>query len=84
MLRQILREFEQSEGAISLSELARRLGIAPSALEGMLEFLVRKGRLRVTGGAQACAACGLKGSCPFLVAEPKGYELLRKEGVQEE
>jgi hypothetical protein len=60
LLSQIVKEFKESGGTINLSELSRRLGVEPSALNGMLEVLVRQGRLQ-----KACAAggggCG--GSC---------------------
>lgn len=56
MLSQIVKEFKESGGTMDLSELSRRLGVEPSALDGMLEVLVRQGRLQKT-----CAAGG--GSC---------------------
>jgi DNA-binding IclR family transcriptional regulator len=45
MLSQILKEFKESGGTIDLAELSRRLGVEPSALDGMLEVLVRRGKL---------------------------------------
>ena len=56
MLSQIVKEFKESGGTIDLVELSRKLGVEPSALNGMLETLVRQGRLQKT-----CAAGG--GSC---------------------
>ena len=46
MLSQILEELRKSTEPISNDDLARRLGIDRSALEGMLEQLVRDGKLR--------------------------------------
>lgn len=68
MLSQILRTFRDSGGAISLEELRRRLGVDRSALDGMLDTLVRQGRLREVsgecpggrhggGGCRGCALC---------------------------
>ncbi len=69
MLQQILQELEATQGPVSLSDLARKLDVERSALEGMIEFWVRKGRLKDdTQEANAIyslcnsAACG--GSCP--------------------
>ncbi|MBM3958062.1 MAG: helix-turn-helix domain-containing protein, partial [Gemmatimonadetes bacterium] len=46
----ILREFGRADGALTLGELAGRLGIERSALDGMIRLLVRKGRLRRADG----------------------------------
>jgi DNA-binding MarR family transcriptional regulator len=46
MLSQIIKELESAGGAIDLDELSRRLGVERSALDGMIETLVGKGRLR--------------------------------------
>ena len=46
LLRQVLQEIESAQGPISLNDLSRKLGVEPSALEGMISFLVRKGRLQ--------------------------------------
>ena len=58
MLSQILEEFEKAKGPLDLNELSQRLGVERSALEGMLQLLVRKGRLHETGtGTETCAHC---------------------------
>ena len=63
MLSQILHEYKKSGGAISLDGLSRKLGVERSALEGMLETLVRQGRLReIANQSAACGACH-GGSC---------------------
>ena len=60
----VLREFENARGDITLAELARKLGVERSALDGMIQLLVRKGRLREVGGADdGCAGCGLRPGC---------------------
>ncbi len=46
MLSEILKAFREADGPLDLNELGRRLGIEKSALEGMLETLVRQGKLR--------------------------------------
>jgi hypothetical protein len=64
MLSTILKEFERAEGPLDLNELSRRLGVERSALDGMLEYLVRKGKLREVGlGTETCAHCAGRLSC---------------------
>ena len=46
MLRQVLQHFEQRSGAISLMQMARDLGVERAVLQDMLDYWVRKGRLR--------------------------------------
>lgn len=68
MLLLILNEYKKSGGAVSLDALSRKLGVEKSALEGMLETLVRQGKLKETTAPSAscgschggsCAGCGL-------------------------
>ena len=53
MLRELLRLVETAEGPISLSDLARQLGVDAAVLDGMLQHWVRQGRLVVEGGSGA-------------------------------
>jgi hypothetical protein len=76
----VLNAIEQADGPISLSRLSRDLSIEPAALQGMVDFWVRKGRLRVQDGG-ACSAGGCGGckvgpdGCPLLLRLPGRYEL---------
>lgn len=57
MLSEILRLLE-SRGAMSLRELAIHFRVEPSALEGMLELLERKGRVeRLDSRCRGCKGC---------------------------
>lgn len=81
MLSQILHELESSNGPIDLNDLSRRLGVQRSALDGMIQFLVRKGRLReVDMGetAPVCTSCGQRNTCT-LVGIGKAYEVVKPE-----
>ncbi len=70
MLKQVLDEFEKSDGALSLDEMAGRLSVERSALEGMIEFWVRKGRLRQMGpDGGDCARCA---GCPLASNGERG------------
>lgn len=90
MLHQVLREIEKAKGPVSLSDLSRRMGIEQSALEGMIAFWVRKGRLKVedqqSPEAATCTvtgcgpSCGETVICPFVAQMPKAYSLSRQQG----
>jgi hypothetical protein len=63
MLSRILDEYRKSGGFISLDQLCRELEIERSTLEGMLETLVRQGKLReIPATSAACGGCH-GGSC---------------------
>ncbi len=76
MLDKIMREIENSKGPLTTRELAKRLDIEESALEGMLEFLERKGRLSVYRPGEDCEECGLVScaSCVYRAACPRSEE----------
>jgi hypothetical protein len=78
MLRQILDTFHQTPGPISLDLLAVQLGLERAVLEGMLDELVRLGRLvRVADrSGSACAACGFKNGCPYVLSVAGAYYAL--------
>jgi len=75
-LRTVLQAFERAETPLSLGQLAVELSVAPGLLEGMIDFWVRKGRLRESGNeASACGSCGQKGACPLVIKMPRRFEL---------
>jgi hypothetical protein len=87
MLTQILDEYRKSSGVISLDHLSRKLGVERSALDGMLETLVRQGKLREVGKAGAvCGSCH-SGACHGCSAHGaavdmgKAYELVDRQSV---
>lgn len=75
-LRQILTVFEESREPISVSKLASQLDRPPELLEGMLDYWVRKGRLRVSSGHESCGSCAKDGDCAFVMDMPRSYELV--------
>jgi hypothetical protein len=87
MLRDVLRLIETAGGPITVAELSRRLSVDPGALEGMLEFWARKGRLAVEGGTAAacsgscmagashCGGCSGAAGCPFMARLPRSYAI---------
>jgi hypothetical protein len=79
VLRQVLRELESAEGPVNLNDLGRKLGVERGALEGMIAFWVRKGRLKddyATATMGACArgdcavCCPGSQSCPLVTKLP--------------
>ena len=90
MLQQLLQEIESAQGAINLNEMARKLGIERGALAGMIEFWIRKGRLKVDSEAleSVCGGCsgiecggnpaGSPGG-PFIINMPRTFSLVRGE-----
>ena len=90
MLNQVLFEIKNAQGPITIRELSRKLKIEPQALEGMLQFWVRKGRIR-NDDAEACdnetGSCGTACSgtleCAFIAKMPKTYSLPVVNSTQE-
>lgn len=78
MLSQIIKELERAGGVIDLNELSQRLGVQRSALDAMIETLVRKGRLREVEMGETppvCASCAKRSGCT-LVSIGKVYEVV--------
>lgn len=78
MLHQILRAFEEAREPLNLDQLARRLEIERSALEGMIGYWVRKGRIReiIPTAQPGCPLCALQGKTCKPEAEPCTYYVL--------
>jgi ABC-type phosphate/phosphonate transport system ATPase subunit len=72
MLSQILKEFRESGGAISLNELSRRIGVEPSALDGMGN---RQAGMEDVVAAAKAACCH-----EFIERLPEGYRTKIGEG----
>jgi hypothetical protein len=66
MLQQVLQALQTATEPVSLDELSRRLDIERSALEGMIAFWVRKGKL------QESAVCGGRGPGCTCSSHPEG------------
>ncbi len=83
MLTQVLREIQTTQGTLRLDELATRLDMQPSALKGMIDFWVSKGRLKLEDGQTGDVACGSScgascaaaSACPFVAKMPVMYSL---------
>ena len=86
MLNQVLREIETTRGPVTISELSYRLGVERSALESMIQFWVRKGRIQdddaPSPGNTEIGGCGTSctgiADCVFITKMPKTYSLAQK------
>ncbi len=86
MLSRALAEIERAGGALQVNELSRRLGVEPSAMECMLQHLLRRGKLKAyepqeAWGSSGCSGCSRScpgaGGCPSGMKMPRTYSLVR-------
>lgn len=75
-LRALLTKIESSSGALSVGELARDLDLSRERVENMMEYWVRKGKVRTADSAAECGTCVSSDDCPFVFEMPKTYELV--------
>lgn len=79
-LQLVLEIFEHTSRPLTLGEMAQALGIEQAMLESMIEYWVRKGRIRQSAdSAGQCTLCDTRGDCPFVVKLPRRYELAHGE-----
>lgn len=67
MFELILDELKKHDTPVSLTLLSQALQMEPSALEGMLTILARKGRIDVINTSKTmfqCHSCPIKEVCP--------------------
>lgn len=63
MLREILAEFARAHAPLCAGDVSRCLGLETRAVEGMLETLVRAGRLVEVSSLDGCCNCPVRGGC---------------------
>lgn len=79
MLQQVLNEIETAREPLSVAAMARKLAIDESALEGMIGFWVRKGRIKPGQVADqscssgSCGSCAGATGCPFAGTAPRTF-----------
>ena len=82
MLAEIIKAFEENEGPVDLVRLGREMGVELTALEGMLQTLVRQGKLKeVLPGSETCMDCPRSSGCTYLQSGESGgkvYEIAEK------
>jgi hypothetical protein len=88
MISQVLHAIKSAKGTVNINELSNKLGIERSALEGMIQHLVRNGLLvadhGLSGGCSLSGSCGSNctgpSNCVFIAKMPKTYSLPNFEG----
>ncbi|MBN1119683.1 MAG: hypothetical protein JXJ17_01270 [Anaerolineae bacterium] len=77
-LTQVLAAIENNKGPLSLNRLADQFDVSRGMLEDMLQFWVRKGRLRVieAGAEVDCSCCAARAGCPLVAKMPRRYEIV--------
>ncbi len=79
-LRRVLEHVEGQAGAVSLAQMSRALDVPRPLLQEMIDYWVRKGRLREAGMA-ACTACGSASLCPAAAFALRHYEPVTTDGA---
>jgi hypothetical protein len=59
--------------------MARELDIPVGMLEGMIDYWVRKGKIREVSDAAACGSCSSAKNCGYTPNLPRSYELVRDD-----
>lgn len=90
MLTQLLHLIEMADGPLHTQALSKQLGIAPSALQGMLDTLVQAGRLKLADQPtpQENTHCGTCGGSPHTCHiqyehRPPVYKQISQSAVQQ-
>ena len=79
ILAQILAEFDRERRPLSSRELASTFGKDIAVVEGMLETLVRSGRLVELGHDGLCGQCPARSLCIVLPLEGRRFCLVPHE-----
>ena len=86
MLTKILEYIRTAKGSFSVRQLSQKLDVEPSALQGMLEQLVRMEKLEIkeeqideSSDCKTCVGCKGTADCPFIFHLPLQYQLPEKE-----
>ena len=63
MLNQVMQEIRAAGGAVRIDDLSRKLSVDRAALQGMIQFLERKGTLRSASTETSVTKCADCPSC---------------------
>lgn len=82
MLSKLIHVLEENEGEIDLLNVGRTLNAHPSAVAGMLDTLVRKGRvLEIGADCGICDSCSLSNQCVLPARRIKRYQVVSRSAV---
>ncbi len=80
MLSQLLQILGENEGQIDLGVVSRQLGAEPSAVAGMLETLIAKGRIVEIGAdCGVCSTCSLQNQCDLPVKRARRFRTVGRQ-----
>ena len=86
MLKRILNEFESASGGLSINELGHRISVERGALEGMIDYLVLKGKLqddeKVQEVCSSGSCCPGPQGCPYVIKMPRTFSLTTQRRAQ--
>ena len=78
-LRQVLEYFEKTREGVSIRSMAKDLDLSVGQVESMVDYWVRKGRVRSFGvNSENCGSCGTNDHCNLVITLPRSYELVNK------
>jgi response regulator of citrate/malate metabolism len=80
-LSQVLDAFDNTRDPLTLNQIAGSLGISQARLEGMIQYWVRKGKLREAISYSDCGTCGRGENCPYTIELPRTYELVTEDSL---
>ena len=82
MLNRLIQLLEENEGEVDLAIISRSLEAQPSAVSGMLETLIRKGRvIAISPDCGHCETCGLQSRCALPARRIKRYQVVDRPAV---
>jgi len=85
LLREIIDILKTEKASLSVDILSHRLNVDKSALEGMLETLIKKGIIKMDDIGEidsskchnsSCLGCAAAKGCPFTDKLPRTYTLV--------
>ena len=76
MIAKLLHLLEENQGEMDLYSLSRQLGAQPSAVDGMFQVLIQKGRvIEIDSDCGTCSSCILNSQCQLPIRRTKRYRL---------
>ncbi|MCD4673091.1 MAG: FeoC-like transcriptional regulator [Anaerolineaceae bacterium] len=62
-MKQIMQEFQNTQDMLDLNHISHKLNVEPTALQGMLNYLVQIGKLEKETIGEACNAVCSRRAC---------------------
>jgi hypothetical protein len=79
MLNRLIQLLEENEGEVDLATVSQLLDAQPSAVSGMLETLIRKGRvIELSPDCGVCDSCNLSSQCVLPARQIRRYQVTGK------